>query len=183
MKKIIEAFIKEIVPIVIGILIALYINNWNEDRKDQNYIDRISASITKELIETNTDINEKLEKQKMLIDTLDFYMNDETMSLDKVINKAQGIYIPSIKLNSWKALASSKIELMDYEELSTLADIEEQKELLKMKSNRMVDFIYGNFRETSKDAKETMRISMSEVISTEKSLQKDVLKLIEIEKN
>lgn len=33
--------IREIVPVIIGILIALLINNWNEDRKDKKYLNQI----------------------------------------------------------------------------------------------------------------------------------------------
>jgi len=69
MKKITIAFFKEIIPIIVGILIALYINNWNENRKDKNYINQISTSINKELTETNDDIIETLSKQRTLIDS------------------------------------------------------------------------------------------------------------------
>jgi hypothetical protein len=47
MKKYIKAFFKEIVPIIIGILVALYINNWNENKKDEKYINQILSSIKK----------------------------------------------------------------------------------------------------------------------------------------
>lgn len=170
---------KEIVPIVVGILIALYINNWNEDRKDRNYIKKISTSINQELVETKKDIDEKLIKQRMLIDTLSFYLKDNQISLDAIIKKATGIYIPSIKTNSWKAISNSKIELMDYAKVSTLADIEEQKELLRIKSEKLLDFIFSNYKETAEDKKEFMQILMSEIISTEIFLQKDINKVIE----
>jgi len=107
MKKIIKILFKEIVPIIIGILIALYINNWNEDRKDKNYINRISISINKELTESNNDITKKLVQQKTLVDSLNFYLKDDTISLYKIIRKAKGIYIPSIKIHSWKAISNS----------------------------------------------------------------------------
>ena len=178
MKKIIKAFFKEIVPIIVGILIALYINNWNEDRKDKNYIDQISTSIQNELTESHKDIDKKLVQQKTLIDSLNFYLNDNQVALDEIINKARGIYIPKIRINSWKAISNSKIELMDYEKVSTLADIEEQKELLLMKAEKLIDFIYSNYKETGKDKKEFMIIMMSEVISTEKSLQEDIGEII-----
>ncbi|NJB72427.1 hypothetical protein GGR42_002918 [Saonia flava] len=178
MKKIIKAFFKEIVPIIVGILVALYINNWNEDRKDKNYINRISTSIQNELTESHDDINIKLVKQNTLIDSLKFYSKDNQISLDKIIKKADGIYIPKIRINSWKAISNSKIELMDYQKVSTLADIEEQKDLLQMKAEKLIDFIYSNYKETGKEKKEFMIIMMSEVISTEKSLQEDIRKII-----
>ncbi|WP_108801927.1 hypothetical protein [Aquimarina sp. Aq107] len=178
MKKIIKAFFKEIVPIIVGILVALYINNWNEDRKDKNYINRISTSIQNELTESHNDINIKLVQQKTLIDSLKFYLKDDQISLDIIIKKADGIYIPKIRINSWKAISNSKIELMDYQKVSTLADIEEQKDLLQMKAEKLIDFIYSNYKETEKEKKEFMIIMMSEVISTEKSLQEDIRKII-----
>ncbi len=42
--------IGEIVLVVIGILIALYINNWNEERKDRENFDFTLVEIEKELI-------------------------------------------------------------------------------------------------------------------------------------
>lgn len=178
MKKSIKALFKEIVPIIVGILIALYINNWNEDRKDQNYMNRIATSINKELTETNVDITKKLVQQRTLIDSLQFYLKDNQISLDEIIRKAKGIYVPTIKINSWKAISNSKIELMDYDMISTLADIEEQKEHLRIKSEKLLDFIYSNFKETEEDKKVFMKMSMSEIISTEIALQEDIEKII-----
>src|SRR5690554_1879820 len=125
MKKNIKSFIKEIVPIILGILIALYINNWNENRKDEKYINQMITSIDKELKESNKDIKETIPLQKTLIDTLNFYRKDDNVSIGDVMMKANGVHIPSIKISSWKAISNSKIELMDYDRISALANIEE----------------------------------------------------------
>ena len=114
MKKNIRAFIKEIVTIIVGILLALWINNWNESRKDKKYINQISSSINKELKETSEDITYNLAIQKSLIDTLDFYLQDNNISLLEITIKSQGIYMPTIKINSFKSLSNSKIELIEY---------------------------------------------------------------------
>jgi len=178
MKKIITTFFKEIVPIVVGILIALYINNWNEAIKDKDYINRISTSISKELTETHDDIVDKLVKQKTLIDSLDFYLKDNDISIFAVTEKAGGIYIPIIRTNAWKAISNSKIELMDYDKVFTLGDIEEGKGLLKLKSNKLLDFLYSNFKETDEDKKAFLKLSMEEIMRTERDLQKDIQKII-----
>ena len=178
MKKNIKSFIKEIVTIIVGILIALWINNWNENRKDKKYIEKISSSINKELTETNEDIIDKIAIQKTFIDTLDAYMNNEKISLFDVIIKAKGIYIPSIKINSLKALSNSKIELMEYDKISALANIEEQKEMLRIKSERFQDFVYSNVKETGKDKKEFMKLLMQDIINTEIPLQKGIESII-----
>ena len=71
--------IGEIVLVVIGILIALYINNWNEQRKERKRFDQVLAEVEKEL-ETNISeartyiYNSAISDSlflKVLIDTLD----------------------------------------------------------------------------------------------------------------
>ena len=172
MKKNIKALIKDIIPVLFGILIALWINNWNEARKDKTYINQISSSINKELTETTADIIYNMANQKSLVDTLDFYKNDDKISIFDVLMKVNGINIPTIKINSWKAISNSKIELMEYDKVSTLANIEEQKEILKMKSQNLMNFIYPNSKETGIDKKELLKLMMLDIINAETAIQK-----------
>jgi len=174
MKKNIEAFIKEIIPVTVGILIALWINNWNENRKDENYINNISSSINKELTETKEDIINNLSTQKSLVDTLEFYKKDDKVSILDIIMKVDGIKIPTIKINSWEAISNSKIELMKYDDISTLANIQEQKEVLTVKSQNMMNFVYPNIKETGSDKKELLKLMILDIISTEKTTQKEI---------
>ena len=178
MKENIKAFIKDIIPIVVGILVALWINNWNENRKDKNYLDQITSASNKELTDTNQDIKENLLLQKSYIDSIDAYLINDNISLLDITLKNKGIYVPTIKINSWKAISNSKIELLDYKKISALAMIEEQKEMLKMKSMRLVDFLYANPKETGKDKKEFLKILMLDIIGTEESIQKDISNII-----
>ena len=101
--KQIRQLIKEVIPVFPGILIALVINNWNEERKDEKYLNKIYASIKEELVESKLDLEENLLQQERLLDSLQAYMNNESVSLLDIILKAGGIYGPRIKNNSWKA--------------------------------------------------------------------------------
>ena len=178
MKSNLKIFIKEIIPIIVGILIALWINNWNESRKDKNYLKQITSASNKELTDTKEDIKANLLLQKAYIDTIEAYIQDEKISLIDITLKNKGIYVPTIKINSWKSISNSKIELMDYEKVSALAMIEEQKEMLKMKSMRLVDFLYANPKEAGKDKKEFMKILMLDIIGTEESLQNAITEIL-----
>ena len=171
MKKNIKTFIKELVTIIVGILIALAINSWNENRKDKNYINQISSLIDKELAETNVDIIEKIAIQKSFIDTLDVYLSNDKISLLDITIKSKGLWLPIIKINSFKSLSNSKIELMEYDKISAFSNIEEQKEVLKMKSDRLGDFVYSNMKETGADKKEFMKLLLLDIIGTEKAIQ------------
>ena len=92
--------------------------------------------------------------------------------------KADGIHIPRIKLSSWKAISRSKIELLDYEKMSILVNIEEQKELLKSKTEHLINFIYPNIKKTGIDKKELIVIMMKDIIITEKGIQEEIQKII-----
>lgn len=182
MKKYTTVFIKEIVPIIIGILIAMYISNWNEYRKDKKYINKIYSSIKKELRATHKEIKYNIPLQKSMIDTLNFYLNDNKMSLLNTTIKAGGFKFPLIKMNSWKAISNSRIELLDYNKISDLANIEEQKDILKVKLDNLSSFLFPNVYETGKEKKQIIKIMMLDIISTEKTIQKKIEQIIETSK-
>lgn len=167
-------FVKEIIPVIAGILIALFIDNWNDERKNQAYIDQVFSSINSELKETNNDIKEKIPLQKSLIDSLEFYANNKKVGVLDVVLKSGGVNIPTIKINTWKAVANSKIDLVSYKKIVALSSIEEQKETLKNKTEYLMNFLYSNLYKTEKDKKEILKIIMLDLIQTEKTTQKHI---------
>lgn len=66
--------IGEIILVVIGILIAVQINNWNENRKDATYeqkiLTEINTSLVKDLERTNQLLNEDLSSKEQAIKRL-----------------------------------------------------------------------------------------------------------------
>lgn len=174
MNKTIIEFFKELLTIIVGILIALYINNWNEDRKDAKYINEIFVSMNKELNESNDDIKKKMPQQQTLIDTLGFYKKNDSISIFDVMMKVNGVQIPQIRISSWKAISSSKIELLEYDRVSDLANIEEQKELLISKTQYLMNFLYPNIKDTSFDKKELIMFMMQDIMVTERDLQEEI---------
>lgn len=178
MKINMKKFVKEMIPVLLGVLIALWINNWNEARKDRNYINQFYLSLKKELKETDEEITAKFPSQKVLIDSLQFYSTNDSLSILDIINKAKGVNGPIIKLNYWKALSNSKIELLDYEKLSVLSDIEEGNEFLKYKRNKLMDFIYSNLTVTGKKEKDLLKLMMVEVMNTQRDIQLDIRKIL-----
>lgn len=168
--KSLSKLIREIIPVIAGILIALFINNWNEDRKDKKYLNQIFSSIEKELEESIIDIKRVIPKQIASIDTIQAYLNNEDVSIYDVIIKANGVHSPSIKTNSWNAIANSKIELIEYEKLSTLADIQERKENLRWRIEKQMDFMFQNMEKTDTGKKEILIMTISDIIGAEKRL-------------
>tara|TARA_R110001592_G_scaffold155072_4_gene384555 strand:+ start:4045 stop:4584 length:540 start_codon:yes stop_codon:yes gene_type:complete len=176
--KQISHLIKEIVPVIMGILIALFINNWNEDRKDKEYLDQILSSIEKELEESNTELKQVIPRQLASMDTIASYFNNDAVSLYNIMIKGNGIQMPRIKTNSWNALANSRIELIEYEQLSALADIEERKENLTLRIEKQMEFIFQNFEKGDRNKKIILHMMTDDIVNAEKELQSQIEEIL-----
>ncbi len=174
MSKKILAFIAELVLIVLGVLIAMWINNWNEDRKDKQYIKQMLSSVNKELLDSTEEIVTSFPPQESFIDSLNHYLEDDEVSILEIVLKTNGINLPTIKTNSWKAISNSRMDLLDYDKVSALANIEEQKGNLSLKIDKFLDFVYANSGQTAKDKKELLKIMMLDIMGTEERLQVEI---------
>jgi len=177
--KHINQIIKDVLPVIIGILIALVINNWNEDRKDKEYLNQISNSINEELKESFLDIKENIPKQQRLIDSLKANLTNEKATILDIVNMAEGIYAPRIQNNSWKALANSRIELIEFEKLSALSELDDSKSNLQYKLKKIMDFLYENIKNTSEEKKEVLMLMIIEIVGSEKYLNTEIEQLIQ----
>jgi hypothetical protein len=65
----------EIVLVVIGILIALQINNWNEERKDKNYEIKMLSEISTSLKNDVMHFREMIKTFDKLYETSDYFMD------------------------------------------------------------------------------------------------------------
>ena len=165
-------FIKEIIPVIAGILIALFINNLSETQKEKKYVEQVFSTVNSELKETNEEIKEIIPLQQALTDSLELYAKNTNATILDIVKDAKGIQIPKIKINAWKAISNSKIDLVNYERISSLSNIEEQKEILKDKTEYLMTFLYSNFHETDKSKKETLKMILIDIIQTEKTTQR-----------
>ena len=171
-------FFKETIPVIIGILIALFINNWNEGRKDKKYLNQIFSSIESELEESNIDIKRVIPRQLASVDTINAYMNNEKVTLYEIMMKSNGIQKPIIKTNSWNAISNSKIELIEYEKLSAFSDIQESKENLNQRIERQMEYGFQNFEKSDKNKKVIFQMMILDIIGAEKELQSKIEELI-----
>ncbi|MCH6200733.1 hypothetical protein MMU07_14200 [Aquiflexum sp. LQ15W] len=176
MKKNIYQILREVSTVIVGILIALFINTWNEERKEKIYLNQIFKSIELELTESEEEIEYNIPKQQTLIDSLKHYTSDKEMSILRIYEKVGGFYAPNIRTNSWTSISTSKIELVKYDKLSILNDLVEGKELLKNKLNYLQTLSYSHLNDTSEETKTQMMLLLMDIVSTEKSLKQIIEK-------
>ena len=163
-----------IIPVTIGILIALSIGNWNQNKKEQEYVTEMLGLIDNELNTTDKGIEDVVPIQMSLIDTLQHFSNDKDVSIMQSILKVGGVKIASIKTNAWNAISSSKLELVDYKLIIPLSDIVEEKEALKVKSNTLINFANENLNETNTEKKKVLILYLKDIIGTEKAIQEQI---------
>ena len=92
----------------------------------------------------------------------------------EIISKAKGIHGSTIKNNSWKAIANSKIELVEFKKISALSDIDDSKEFLRLKREKLLDFMIANLKSKDQDKKEVFMLLNIEIIKTEKFLLSEI---------
>lgn len=160
------------IPVVLGILIALFIDNLNQSYKNRKFVKEIKTSIIKELQENRKTINFIRETQIRMIDTIEHYTNNQNITIQEIIVKGKGFKSPTIKNTSWNAIINSKIELMDYKTISMLSDIDGEKQILNSKTEKLADFIYLNLNSTGITEKKVLKTWILDVMDSENTLLK-----------
>ncbi|MEO1409478.1 MAG: hypothetical protein AAFW73_06320 [Bacteroidota bacterium] len=157
MRQRIQTLLLDMIPVILGVLIALLINEWKADRDDQRFINKIMDAITQEILENQTDLKEVLVGHEALLDTIDLYLEDDTVNLGALIGKTGGLKAANIKNTAWRALLNSKLELIEYEQLSVLTGIDEKKQFMQIKLEKLIDFVYAHIEDNSIDKKALFR--------------------------
>ena len=147
--------IGEIILVVIGILIALSINNWNEQMKENEHEQIILNRLQKEFDSNKKQLYQKIEIRnkviKNCIDLLNYYDNPETATLDSLIKKQSRLITPATFDPVKNDLVSSgNIEILKNEQLKQLlinwsTDVIQLQEVeqmfLRYSENQMIPYL------------------------------------------
>ena len=169
-KQDVVSFFREIVIVIIGILIALSIDNWNENRNNEKYIDKALFAIEEEIKLNKTDMHRIVQRHKETIDSVAMHLNNDKISLRQIIENSRGFQIAELKNIGLRFFISNKAELIDYEIISSLSEIEFLSEAVKMKTERLLNYLYDNMENTNESAKNKFVIYLADVVESENGL-------------
>ncbi|NNE25294.1 MAG: hypothetical protein HKN09_00495 [Saprospiraceae bacterium] len=161
----------DMIPVILGILIALIINDWQLDVQDKQFVDSAMEAISKELEENIIELEKVIPDHERFAITIDssLYLSN---SLGDIIKNHGDLDSPNIKHTSWKAFLNQYMHLVDYEYISILAKIEEEKHLLEAKGIKAVDYIYNNIDAKDEKSKYKLLRIIDNIMRVEKELLK-----------
>ncbi|MEM7572643.1 MAG: DUF6090 family protein [Bacteroidota bacterium] len=161
----------DMIPVVLGILIALFINNWQEGLKNQRFLRSVFSSISQEIADNLEELDQIIPLQEAVIDSLEVHLNDDQLSAGEVIIAADGFKLPTIKNAAWRSFLNTKIELIDYELISILSEIEEAKAFMQIKTSKLMDFIFSAIDNNTAESKQILMMHILNVIDSEEQIQ------------
>jgi len=144
--------IGEIMLVVIGILIALQINNWNENQKKfkikQTYIDNLITDLTKDTIFMNKNLLENY-GYKQNIDSSLTFINNTTPNLDAIVKHVQNEFNTGLRIinnyndNTFGILISSgNIDLFSNKFTNELMELNRLQKSENLVSQRNANYFF-----------------------------------------
>ena len=169
----------DIIPVLVGILLALFISNWQQSKSEQSYIRNSVQAIINENKSNIAELENSINRQTAFLDTLRKY-GEKEKSLYNIIRKANGLNTPDLKSTTWKFLIQdSKHTLVDYEFINKLAEIEKYEQLINRHNNKVLDMIYQPAFFDDPGLIKVCNVMIQDLMNSEIMLKKELEEFIE----
>jgi hypothetical protein len=185
MKKLsrIGYFLQEVAIVVIGVLIAVSIGNYKEKEDNEKYIEKTLLAIENEIRLSQIEIDTVLNRHLKLYEALESEIDKNDLTLGELVSSSGGFQIASIKNVSLRFFVSNKAELLEFELISQLLDIELMSDMLSDKIKLMADFAYENVNEKNEEVKLKFTYLLVNVIDREQTLLESYSNFLEENKS
>lgn len=173
--RILGKIIFELIPVIIGILIALLINDYREKLKAEKQVKVLLTNLVGEFSERREEISEIIKnRQQPFLDTLEQYIDDTETPVVEIFMKVGGFGFPDVYTVSWEtALSSQDISSLDFKLIALLSKISSSQADLDSRVDKFYSYIYSPnavLNNTEPFKKEQLRILVSDYIGSEQTL-------------
>ncbi len=162
----------DILPVLVGVLLALIINNYQQSIKDRRFTKQILRTIIEENNQNIANIEELLVKQKRTVDTFNYYAEWEDLSNFDLVRKVQGLSTPDLVDNGINFLFNANQTLVEMDILLKLAEISEEMGNYSSGSNTLSEIFYQDLFETSEESKRRVSLILQDVMNYERNIVK-----------
>lgn len=176
-------FLQEVSIVVIGVLIAVSIGNYKENADNKRYIEKTLLAIKSEIELSQTEIDTVLSRHIALYETLQNELENNNQTLGELVASKGGFQIASVKNVSLRFFIANKAELLDFQLISQLLDIELRSELLSDKIKLLADFAYEHVNHRDNEIKIKFAYLLANVIDGEQTLLESYNGFLEKNKN
>lgn len=189
MLKNILSFIKkwlfEIIPVFIGVILALYFSNLKEENDRENFVEQLKISILTEIDGNITDLDSMIIGEQAALDTLQHYLANDTMNIYHVLLITRVISFPSLEFSTWSIIQSSgNAFTLSPDLLKEMVSMDKMINYHHLESvNGVGDFLLHNMFKTDREVKMTAVMLLGNNIELEKQINGDLKELREILSN
>jgi hypothetical protein len=134
----------ELVTVIAGILIALFVNSVQERRADKKILDETLHALSLEFDKNRENINSKSHLLERFRDTLEFYQKDESLSVYDLTLKSPGLTAVDLFTTNWQVtLSSNSLRLINFETITLLSKIDAKHKELKDQGDILTSLVYN----------------------------------------
>ncbi len=152
-KKIILDFI----PAFLGVLVALVLNNWNEQRKENEFITKSIVSIYHDNQSNLENIKAQLESTDKQLDTIKHYLNNKDITIEGIIKKNNGINGEILVQSGWNILENSNlVTKIDYDLVFKLNKMSRGIDIINTRLDNTFDFCYKKLESNKSEDKKRL---------------------------
>lgn len=162
--------LQEVSIVVTGVLIAVSIGNYKENFENEKYVEKTLLAIENEIELSQIEIDTVLSRHIKLYEILENDLGNNKQTLGELISSSGGFQIASTKNVSLRFFISNKAELLEFQLISQLLDIELMTEMLADKIKLMGDFAYDNVNLGNDEVKIKFTYLLANVIDGEQTL-------------
>ena len=172
MKKRIQNIIYDMIPVILGIFIALWAENIRADFDNREKLDEIIKLVSKETKENISELKKSLVHNQAVKETLKKYLNDSEISLNEILKLTSGLRLPLIKSYTPTLLygLNSKDKIENWELISTISENQEAIQIVK---NRGADLTNLDFISMNKIEKQKLDFILSDILYDAKIVLKN----------
>ena len=171
--------LREVTIVVVGVLIAVSIGNYKEKKDNEKYVEKTLVAIKNEIKSSQAEVDTVLNRHLRLLEILENEMDNSEQSLGDLVSSSGGFQVASIKNVSLRFFISNKAELLEFQVISQLLDIEAQTELLSDKIERLGDFSYSRINDTTQETKLNFAYLVANVLDSEQALLESYSRFLE----
>ncbi|RMG87099.1 MAG: hypothetical protein D6714_03005 [Bacteroidetes bacterium] len=168
--RFIKRILNDMIPVILGVLIALIVNDWKARADDRRFIRHVFDAIKQEMRANKAEFELVLPRHSAAVDSVRYYMHNNQVSVMDIVLKLEGIEIPIVRNTTWNSFLNTKMELIDFKTISVLTEIEDARAFMNLKNEKLMDFVWTHADSRKASTKRIFSFQLQYLIDSESRL-------------